>query len=130
MFVSRYWSTLGGGLLRTLRTSIDSTAAARPLVADQKVKWRRSYADFVPFKCWNCQTVLNAKPSLFCSGCSLIQSAERQNFNYFELFNVDQRFNIDTGQLTTNFRKLQSLTHPDKFSNKTEVNFTQPSNYV
>lgn len=127
MFGSRCRSmtALSGGLLRTLRASIDSTPAIIPLVADQiKLKWCRLYADFVPFKCWNCQTVLDAKPSLFCNSCSLIQSSDQQNFNYFELFNVDQQFNIDTGQLTTNFRKLQSLTHPDKFSNKTEVKFS------
>lgn len=83
-----------------------------------------SYTTLAVHKCWNCHAVVNAKPCLFCKNCSLIQSPKHQNFNYFELFDIRDQYDIDTGQLTTNFRKLQNLIHPDKFSNKTEVNFT------
>jgi len=86
-----------------------------------------SYSDFAVFKCWNCQTMVDTTmPCLFCENCSLIQSHEQQNFNYFELFNICEQYDIDTRQLTSNFRKLQNLMHPDKFSNKSEVNFTLP----
>lgn len=84
-----------------------------------------SYANFATFKCWNCQTVVNTSTlCLFCKNCSLIQSYEQQTFNYFELFNICEQYNIDIRQLTSNFRNLQNLMHPDKFSNKSEVNFT------
>jgi molecular chaperone HscB len=82
-----------------------------------------SNTTFTEFKCWNCQTVSDTKPSLFCKTCTLIQSNEQQNFNYFELFNIDNQYDIDTEQLTSNFRQLQNLMHPDRFSNKTEVTF-------
>lgn len=82
-----------------------------------------SYAAFTEFKCWNCQTISETKPSLFCKTCTLIQSTEQQNFNYFELFNIVNQYDIDTEQLTSNFRQLQNLMHPDRFSNKTEVTF-------
>lgn len=85
-----------------------------------------SYSSFATFQCWNCQTIVDTTPCLFCKNCSLIQSSEQQNFNYFELFNIYDQYDIDTGQLTSKFRELQSLVHPDKFSNKTEVNFILP----
>lgn len=81
-----------------------------------------SYVTLAAFRCWNCHAVLDTRPCLFCKNCSLIQSSEQQNFDYFELLNVPDKYDIDTGQLTLNFRKLQNLIHPDKFSNKTEVN--------
>lgn len=89
-----------------------------------KIK-RNSYATLTTIKCWNCQTTMDTMPCLFCKKCTLIQSPEYQNINYFELFSMHNQYDIDTGQLTTNFRKLQNLMHPDKFSNKTEVNFTE-----
>lgn len=85
-----------------------------------------TYANFSSFQCWNCQTTVNATPCLFCKDCSLIQSPEKQNFNYFELFDISDQYDIDIEQLTSNFRKLQNLMHPDKFTNKTEVNFILP----
>lgn len=35
--------------------------------------------------------------------------------NYFELFGLTPAFNIDSTKLETNFRKLQSESHPDRF---------------
>lgn len=65
---------------------------------------------------------MDSRPCLFCKNCSLIQSSEQQDFNFFELFDIPDQYDIDTLQLTLKFRKLQNLIHPDKFSNKTEVN--------
>lgn len=35
--------------------------------------------------------------------------------NYFSLFNLPQQFNLDVKLLETNFRKIQSESHPDRF---------------
>ncbi len=35
--------------------------------------------------------------------------------NYFELFGLNPVFNIDAATLETNFRKIQSESHPDRF---------------
>lgn len=35
--------------------------------------------------------------------------------NYFELFDIPPAFNIDNAKLESNFRKVQSASHPDRF---------------
>ncbi len=35
--------------------------------------------------------------------------------NYFSLFNLPQQFNLDVELLESNFRKIQSESHPDRF---------------
>lgn len=134
----RHWRTslFGDSLLRTVCRSVHHSRArqfSEPLyqqidnVRNNKYKFKgHPYATYDAFKCWNCQTVLDIRPCLFCKNCSIIQSSEDQNLNYFELFNINVQYDIDTVQLTSNFRKLQNLMHPDRFSNKTEVNFTLP----
>lgn len=107
-----------------LAITLRSTFKIKPLCLPNPIKYGNYYAHTKKsdFKCWNCQSVAHTKPSLFCENCSLIQSAVLQDFNYFELFNLEEQYNINTVQLTTNFRKLQNLIHPDKFSNKSNVN--------
>ncbi len=36
--------------------------------------------------------------------------------NYFELFSLQETFDIDEVQLTQRFRELQRITHPDRFA--------------
>jgi len=133
MFVMRYWrsSMFGDSLLRTVCHSVHYSGIKQfpePLY-QQKVNIRydkfkgHPYATYDAFKCWNCQTLLDIRPCLFCKNCSLIQSPDDQKLNYFELFNINVQYDIDTAQLTSKFRKLQNVMHPDRFSNKTEVNF-------
>ncbi|HYN53699.1 MAG TPA: Fe-S protein assembly co-chaperone HscB [Methylotenera sp.] len=35
--------------------------------------------------------------------------------NYFELFELESNFNIELAKLESNFRKIQSESHPDRF---------------
>lgn len=35
--------------------------------------------------------------------------------NYFELFELESKFNIELAKLESNFRKIQSESHPDRF---------------
>jgi molecular chaperone HscB len=37
------------------------------------------------------------------------------NLNYFTLFNLTQQFDVDLKALETNFRAIQSASHPDRF---------------
>ncbi|NMP30970.1 co-chaperone HscB [Thalassotalea sp. M1531] len=36
--------------------------------------------------------------------------------NYFQLFGFDEKFNLDTAQLTQVYQKLQKSVHPDRFA--------------
>lgn len=40
--------------------------------------------------------------------------------NYFDLFNLEPAFDIDTALLAERYRELQRAVHPDKFANDTE----------
>lgn len=139
MFTFRCWRTniFVNSLLRIIHFSVESRVRQ---LANTRCVYKgydryntlkysinsNTYATFNEFKCWNCHTMLYTRPSLFCTSCTLIQSSDQQNFNYYELFNIKEQYEIDTGQLTSSFRKLQNLLHPDKFSNKTEVIFFLP----
>ncbi|CAH1738025.1 co-chaperone protein HscB homolog [Aphis gossypii] len=130
MFVMRYWRTsmFGNSLLRTVRQNIHHSGVNQlsepSCLQKDNIRYNKfkghPYVTYDGVKCWNCQTILDIRPCLFCKNCSIIQSPEDQNLNYFELFNINVQYDIDTVQLTTNFRKLQNLMHPDRFSNKTE----------
>lgn len=130
MFVVRYWRTnlFGNGLLRIINHSVHHSEARKfsKALYLQKVNIKYNkfeghpYATYDAFKCWNCKTILDIRPCLFCKNCSIIQSCADQNLNYFEVFNIHVQYDIDTVLLTSNFRKLQNLIHPDRFSNKTE----------
>lgn len=40
--------------------------------------------------------------------------------NYFELFEIPQRFDVDVAELANRYRELQKAVHPDKFANAGE----------
>lgn len=135
MFVLRYWriNSLGDYLLMKSIYNVNSKVKqlSEPLcLCKVNVKYDKFkfnlYSTLTKFKCWNCQTILNTRPCLFCENCSLIQSPEQPNLNYFKLFNIHEQYDIDTGRLVSKFRELQNLMHPDKFSNKTQVKLILP----
>lgn len=39
--------------------------------------------------------------------------------NYFQFFALPERYSLETAQLESTFRKIQSATHPDRFVNAT-----------
>jgi len=41
--------------------------------------------------------------------------------DYFTLFGIPQRYEIDTVMLASRFRKLQHTVHPDKFANASDL---------
>lgn len=41
--------------------------------------------------------------------------------NYFELFRIETKFDLDQSSLSNEFKALQRIFHPDKFANKPAV---------
>ena len=68
--------------------------------------------------CWNCQNTTSSYEA-FCSKCNSVQHLKE--CNHFERLNLELKFNVDLKELTRDFRKLQSVFHPDKFTLKSEV---------
>lgn len=69
--------------------------------------------------CWNC----NHSHSIyvtFCEKCHAVQEPE-EGSTHFDIMGIPQSFDIDTGELTKTYRRLQSLLHPDKFTTKSPV---------
>ena len=73
-----------------------------------------------PLQCHSCSAALDAD-SFFCKKCEIIQYPK--NVNYFQLFAIEQQFNIDKELLEREYLKLQKMLHPDLFMQKT--NFEQ-----
>jgi molecular chaperone HscB len=71
-----------------------------------------------PLQCHSCQAALDAD-SFFCKKCEIIQYPK--NVNYFQLFAIEQHFNIDKELLERKYLKLQSILHPDLFTQKTNL---------
>lgn len=65
--------------------------------------------------CTKCEAKLSA--AVLCDKCGAISDIDSQQ-NYFQLLNIESQFNIDSKLMTQNFRRLQSVVHPDKFGNK------------
>ncbi|KAF2885334.1 hypothetical protein ILUMI_20803 [Ignelater luminosus] len=70
-------------------------------------------------KCWNCGSNRGAITDLTCDKCNVIQHPPSDG-NYFKVFNIQEDFDIDQKWLTTRYRELQAILHPDKFSNKSD----------
>lgn len=43
------------------------------------------------------------------------------NLNYFQIFELETKFNIDLATLESNYRKIQSASHPDRFVTATST---------
>lgn len=72
--------------------------------------------------CWNCGSEVQ-NSSLFCSQCSTLQKPDESK-NYFDILCIKQGFEIEDEELTTNYRKLQNVLHPDRFSVKSRVRYS------
>lgn len=77
----------------------------------------RMFSEIKALKCWKCGIEKKSILELFCDQCNVIQNPQ-QNENYFKIFGLPEAFNIDSKALTNQFRSMQSVLHPDKFTNK------------
>lgn len=77
----------------------------------------RLLSEIKAIKCWKCGIEKKSILELFCDQCNVIQSPHEKE-NYFKIFGLPDTFDIDSKSLTQKFRAMQSVLHPDKFSNK------------
>jgi molecular chaperone HscB len=71
----------------------------------------------VPVACWSCSVAQN-DATLFCPHCSKIQPPP--GGNYFSVFGLEPRLNLDLGMLEHQFHKLSRRLHPDRFARAEE----------
>jgi molecular chaperone HscB len=71
----------------------------------------------VPVACWSCSVELD-DAVLFCPHCSRIQPPP--GGNYFSVFGLEPRLNLDLGMLEHQFHKLSRKLHPDRFARAEE----------
>src|SRR5579863_5048768 len=72
----------------------------------------------VPVACWSCSVAHN-DATLFCPHCSKIQPPP--GGDYFSVFSLEPRLNLDLPALETEFHRLSRKLHPDRFA-RSETN--------
>jgi molecular chaperone HscB len=71
----------------------------------------------VPVACWFCSVVHDEAP-LFCPNCSKIQPPP--GGDYFSVFGLEPRLNLDLAGLEREFHRLSRRLHPDRFARGTD----------
>lgn len=71
----------------------------------------------VPVECWSCSVAHN-ELTLFCPHCSKIQPPLEGD--YFSIFGLKPRLNIDLPALEREFHRLSRRLHPDRFARASE----------
>ena len=71
----------------------------------------------VPVSCWSCSVAHN-ESTLFCPDCSKIQPPS--SGDYFSVFGLTPRLNIDLSALEQEFHRLSRRLHPDRFARASE----------
>ncbi|MGO8757317.1 MAG: Fe-S protein assembly co-chaperone HscB [Terracidiphilus sp.] len=67
----------------------------------------------VPVSCWSCSVAHN-ESTLFCPHCSKIQPP--RGGDYFSVFGLAPKLNIDLAALENEFHRLSRKLHPDRFA--------------
>ncbi len=67
----------------------------------------------VPVACWSCSVAHN-ESTLFCPHCSKIQPPP--GGDYFSVFGLEKKLNLDLAALETDFHRLSRKVHPDRFA--------------
>lgn len=67
----------------------------------------------VPVACWSCSVARN-ESTLFCPHCSKIQPPTAGD--YFDVFGLEPRLNLDLAALEHEFHRLSRKLHPDRFA--------------
>jgi len=71
----------------------------------------------VPVACWSCSVAHN-ESTLFCPHCSKIQPPP--GGDYFSVFGLAQKLNLDLPELEHEFHRLSRKVHPDRFARGNE----------
>ena len=67
----------------------------------------------IPVECWSCAVAHN-ESTLFCPHCSKIQPPP--GGDYFSVFSLVPKLDLDLGMLEHQFHKLSRKLHPDRFA--------------
>jgi molecular chaperone HscB len=67
----------------------------------------------IPIACWSC-SVGQVDSKLFCPHCSKIQPPP--GGDYFQVFGLERRFQVDLSALEREFHRLSRKVHPDRFA--------------
>jgi len=67
----------------------------------------------VPIECWSC-SIGHTHSTLFCPHCSKIQPPP--GGDYFQVFGLQRRFQVDLPALEHEFHRLSRKVHPDRFA--------------
>lgn len=78
--------------------------------------------------CWNCQNKSALRQNMICSDCGHLQDVNAE-INYFKLLSFPTQFSLESQKLTKSFRQLQTIVHPDKYSNKTSREQTNSADW-
>jgi hypothetical protein len=73
-------------------------------------------------QCWKCGSKIQ-NSGLFCSQCSTLQKPDESK-NYFDILCIKEGFEVEDEELTTKYRQLQNKLHPDRFSVKNAVRWS------
>jgi molecular chaperone HscB len=71
----------------------------------------------VPIACWSCSVAHN-ESTLFCPHCTKIQPPP--SGDYFTVFSLEPKLNIDLAALEQEFHRLSRKLHPDRFARATD----------
>ncbi|XP_031279886.1 iron-sulfur cluster co-chaperone protein HscB homolog [Pistacia vera] len=69
--------------------------------------------------CWNCNAVPETSPFLFCESCRSVQPVD-QSVNYFQIFGLGKKYEIEDGSLEGKYKDWQKKLHPDLVHSKSE----------
>lgn len=83
---------------------------------------RKLCSNYIQQQCWKCGSEIQ-NSSLFCSLCSTLQKPNESK-TYFDILCIKQSFEVEDEDLTTKYRKLQNILHPDRFSVKNAVRWS------
>ncbi|PWA92233.1 DNAJ heat shock N-terminal domain-containing protein [Artemisia annua] len=67
-------------------------------------------------RCWNCKS---EKGFLICESCGCVQPVD-QKVDYFSIFGLERRFDIDDGSLEGTYKNWQKKLHPDLVHTKSK----------
>lgn len=71
-------------------------------------------------ECWKCGTNIEPDMEQYFCVCGVVQPPLKTR-SYFQIFGIEESFDLDPKKLRTKYQKLQTLLHPDRYSQKCEV---------
>lgn len=101
-----------------LNNSVELCIKKRP-----KIKLYKPYFQRSNYNCWSCKKNLDELEarSQFCPCHKNVILPLNNKVNYFDIFNIDKQYRIDSTELTKTFRQKMRKLHPDLFTMKSDV---------